>query len=156
MKEPADKCVSLSAGHFLIFVPSCPRIRPNCGAETEFKRRTRRRRWRLREFLRFNYVTMTELTRRLGVTDGTLYSWLKGEFRPENPRKIIAFLGHSFSAPFGLFDVADQHDLCRRRHGRIQSNGITRFACSFGEWFDGAVCESGRRVGPLSGDPPPA
>jgi hypothetical protein len=47
---------------------------------------------RLREFLRFNYVTTTELARRLGVRDGSLYSWLSGEFRPRNPAKIAAFL----------------------------------------------------------------
>jgi hypothetical protein len=45
-----------------------------------------------REFLRLNYVTTTEMARRLGVRDGTLYAWLKGEFRPANPQRITAFL----------------------------------------------------------------
>jgi rubredoxin len=39
-----------------------------------------------------NYITTTELARRLGVGDRALYSWLKGEFSPENPAKITAFL----------------------------------------------------------------
>jgi hypothetical protein len=47
---------------------------------------------RLREFLRFNYVTAKELSRRLGVRDGTVYSWLGDEFRPRDPAKIAAFL----------------------------------------------------------------
>ena len=45
-----------------------------------------------REFIRFDYVTTTELARRLGVRDGTLYSWLKEEFKPDNPEKINVFL----------------------------------------------------------------
>ena len=35
---------------------------------------------RLREFVRFGYVTGSEVARRIGVTDGTVYSWLLGEF----------------------------------------------------------------------------
>ena len=33
---------------------------------------------RLREFIRFNYVTPAEVARRIGVRDSTIYSWLKG------------------------------------------------------------------------------
>lgn len=47
---------------------------------------------RLRDFIRLNYITTTELARYLGVGDRALYSWLKGEFSPENPAKITAFL----------------------------------------------------------------
>jgi transcriptional regulator with XRE-family HTH domain len=47
---------------------------------------------RLREFLRLNYVTGAEVARRIGVTDGTVYSWLQGEFRPANTKLISAFL----------------------------------------------------------------
>jgi len=47
---------------------------------------------RLREFIRFGYVTGSEVARRIGVTDGTVYSWLQGEFRPANPKLISAFL----------------------------------------------------------------
>jgi hypothetical protein len=32
---------------------------------------------RLREFLRLNYMTGTQLARQIGVTDTTLYSWLQ-------------------------------------------------------------------------------
>ena len=47
---------------------------------------------RLREFIRFGYVTGSEVARRIGVTDGTVYSSLQGEFRPANPKLISAFL----------------------------------------------------------------
>jgi hypothetical protein len=47
---------------------------------------------RLREFIRFGYVTGSEVARRIDVTDGTVYSWLQGEFRPANPKLISAFL----------------------------------------------------------------
>ena len=47
---------------------------------------------RLREFVRFGYVTGSEVARRIGVTDGTVYSWLLGEFRPANPKRLVAFL----------------------------------------------------------------
>ena len=47
---------------------------------------------RLREFLRFNYMTGTQLTRQIGVTDTTLYSWLQGNSKPRSGERIIAFL----------------------------------------------------------------
>ena len=47
---------------------------------------------RLREFIRSNYITVTEIAPRLGVRDGTIFSWIKGEFRPANPERITSFL----------------------------------------------------------------
>ena len=47
---------------------------------------------RLREFLRLNYATGTEVARRIGVRDTTLYSWLQGKSRPRSAARIIAFL----------------------------------------------------------------
>jgi len=47
---------------------------------------------RLREFVRFGYVTGSEVARRIRVTDATVYSWLLGEFRPANPKRLVAFL----------------------------------------------------------------
>jgi hypothetical protein len=47
---------------------------------------------RLRDFVRFGYVTGSEVARRIGVTDVTVYSWLLGEFRPANPKRLVAFL----------------------------------------------------------------
>jgi transcriptional regulator with XRE-family HTH domain len=49
---------------------------------------------RLREFLRFNYVTGNQVARRIGVNDTTLYSWLQGTSRPRSARaaRLIAFL----------------------------------------------------------------
>ena len=47
---------------------------------------------RLREFIHFGYVTGSEVARRIGVTDGTVYSWLLGEFRPANPKRLVVFL----------------------------------------------------------------
>ena len=47
---------------------------------------------RLREFVRFGYVTGSEVARRIRVTDGTVYSWLLGEFRPAKPKLLVAFL----------------------------------------------------------------
>lgn len=47
---------------------------------------------RLREFIRFGYVTGSEVARRIGVHDTAVYSWLTGEFRPSNPERITAFL----------------------------------------------------------------
>jgi len=47
---------------------------------------------RLRQFLRFGYMTASQVAQRIGVHDGTVYSWLLGEFRPTNPKRLIAFL----------------------------------------------------------------
>jgi hypothetical protein len=49
---------------------------------------------RLREFLRFNYTTGRETTRRIGVRDTTLYSWLQGKSRSRSAAavRIVAFL----------------------------------------------------------------
>src|ERR1700751_829303 len=47
---------------------------------------------RLRELMRFGYMTGSEVARRIGVSDGTVYSWLLGEFQPTNPKRLIAFL----------------------------------------------------------------
>src|ERR1700739_2668433 len=37
-------------------------------------------------------VTGSAVAGRIGVTDGTVYSWLQGEFRPANPKLISTFL----------------------------------------------------------------
>jgi hypothetical protein len=49
---------------------------------------------RLREFLRFNYVTGNQVARWIGVRDTTLYSWLQGTSRPRSAgaARIIVFL----------------------------------------------------------------
>jgi hypothetical protein len=47
---------------------------------------------RLREFLRFNYVTAAQLAGRLGIRAETLYAWLQGKSRPDSPERITAFL----------------------------------------------------------------
>ena len=46
---------------------------------------------RLREFIRVNYMIASEVARRLDVRDSTVYSWLQGEFRPANPKRITIF-----------------------------------------------------------------
>jgi DNA-binding transcriptional regulator YiaG len=47
---------------------------------------------RLREFIRFGYVTGSEVARRIGVNDTVVYSWLQGECRPSNPERLTTFL----------------------------------------------------------------
>ena len=47
---------------------------------------------RLREFIRFGYITGSEVARQSGVHDTAVYSWLLGEFQPTNPKRLIAFL----------------------------------------------------------------
>ena len=47
---------------------------------------------RLREFVRLNYVTAAEIAREIGVNDSTVYSWLLGQYRPENPERLAEFL----------------------------------------------------------------
>ena len=47
---------------------------------------------RLREFVRFNYVTAGEVAREIGVHDSSVYSWLLGQARPAEPKRIAAFL----------------------------------------------------------------
>ena len=47
---------------------------------------------RLREFLRLNYVTGTQVARQIGVRDTTLYSWLQAKSTPRSAERIIAFL----------------------------------------------------------------
>ena len=62
---------------------------------------------RLREFIRFNYVTGVEVAQRIGVSAKTLYSWLKRESRPKDTARITAFLDSIAAessrriAPFG-------------------------------------------------------
>ena len=47
---------------------------------------------RLREFIRFGYMTASGVARRIGVSYGTVYSWLQGEFRPSEPETHLGFL----------------------------------------------------------------
>lgn len=47
---------------------------------------------RLRDFIRLNYVTAAEVARQMGVRDSTVYSWLLGQARPAEPKRITAFL----------------------------------------------------------------
>jgi len=47
---------------------------------------------RLREFVRLNYVTATEVARQIGINDSTVYSWLLGQTRPAEPKRILTFL----------------------------------------------------------------
>ena len=46
----------------------------------------------LGEFVRFNYVTAAEVAREIGVHDSTVYSWLLGQARAAETRRITAFL----------------------------------------------------------------
>jgi transposase-like protein len=43
---------------------------------------------RLREFVRFNYVTAAEVARQIGISDSTVYSRLLGRSRPTEPNRI--------------------------------------------------------------------
>jgi hypothetical protein len=47
---------------------------------------------RLREFVRFNYMTAAEVAREIGVNDSTVYSWLLGQARRAKPKRVEAFL----------------------------------------------------------------
>jgi hypothetical protein len=47
---------------------------------------------RLREFVRFNYLTATEVAREIGTNDSAVYSWLPGQARLAEPKRITAFL----------------------------------------------------------------
>ena len=40
---------------------------------------------RLREFIRFGYTTASEVARRIGISDGTVYSWLFGRVQTDEP-----------------------------------------------------------------------
>ena len=47
---------------------------------------------RLRDFVRFNYMTAAAVAREVGVNDSTVYSWLLGQARPAEPKRVAAFL----------------------------------------------------------------
>ena len=47
---------------------------------------------RLREFVRFNYVTAGEVARAIGVHDSTVYGWILGRARPAETKRLTAFL----------------------------------------------------------------
>jgi hypothetical protein len=47
---------------------------------------------RLREFVRFNYLTGNQIAHRIGVRETTIYSWLSGNSTPRDARRITAFL----------------------------------------------------------------
>jgi hypothetical protein len=38
---------------------------------------------RLREFVRLGYMTGSEVARRMGIHNASVYSWLRGEFFPQ-------------------------------------------------------------------------
>ena len=63
---------------------------------------------RLREFVRFNYITAGEVAREIGVHDSSVYSWLLVQARPAEPKRNSAFLDSvprqngSGIAPVGL------------------------------------------------------
>jgi hypothetical protein len=47
---------------------------------------------RLRDFFRFNYMTAAEVARQIGGNDSTVYSWLLGQARPAETKRITTFL----------------------------------------------------------------
>ena len=47
---------------------------------------------RLREFLRFDYMTGAQVAQRIGVRAEALYAWLQGKSRSASAEPIIAFL----------------------------------------------------------------
>jgi hypothetical protein len=47
---------------------------------------------RLREFVRLNYITAVEIGPEIGVNDSTVYSWVLGQARPAQTRRLTAFL----------------------------------------------------------------
>jgi hypothetical protein len=55
---------------------------------------------RLRDFIRLNYITGSEVARQMGVRDTTLYSSLSGESRPASIEPITAFLASIAVEPF--------------------------------------------------------
>ena len=59
---------------------------------------------RLREFLRFDYLTGTQVAGRIGVRDTTLYAWLQGKSKPLSAvaAQIIAFLESLPAEPAGI------------------------------------------------------
>jgi hypothetical protein len=89
---------------------------------------------RLREFIRIGYVTGSEVARRIGARDASVYSWLKGEFRPGNPTRLADFLdslaaeSSSGIAPTGYeykpYPTAPKRPrpcpFCRQARGEIQ------------------------------------
>jgi len=89
---------------------------------------------RLREFIRVGYVTGSEVARRIGARDASVYSWLKGEFRSGNPKRLADFLdslaaeSSSGIAPNGYeykpYPTAPKRPrpcpFCRKARGTIQ------------------------------------
>jgi hypothetical protein len=63
---------------------------------------------RLRDFVRFNYMTAAEVARQMGVNDSTVYSWLLGQARPAEPKRVAA--PGFFTATEGI----------RHRSGRVR------------------------------------
>ena len=66
---------------------------------------------RLREFLRFSYVTGTQLAQRIWVRDTTLYSWLQGKSTPRSAvgARIIAFLDSLPAERVGVMPVGYEY-----------------------------------------------
>ena len=97
---------------------------------------------RLREFVRFGYVTGSEVARRIHVTDGTVYSWLLGEFRPANPKRLVAFLDSLPAEKPGIAPTGYEYKpyptpakrprpcpFCRQARGEIKSR-MPRYSVS--------------------------
>jgi hypothetical protein len=80
-------------------------------------------------------MTGTQLTRQIGVTDTTLYSWLQGNSKPRSAERIIAFLDSMPAEQAGVSPIGYEHreyknwrgisrtrrcPFCKRAKGEIQ------------------------------------
>ena len=66
---------------------------------------------RLREFLRYSYVTGNQVARWIGVRDTTIYSWLQGTNRPRPARaaRLIAFLDSLPAERAGIMPIGYEY-----------------------------------------------
>jgi hypothetical protein len=98
---------------------------------------------RLREFVRLNYMTAAEVARQIGVRDSAVYSWLQGEYRPEKPERITAFLDSlprengSGIAPMG-YEYREYKNWCGVPKPRRWSVLIIEVACTTPSFSDPA------------------
>ena len=64
---------------------------------------------RLRDFLRFNYVTEAQVAQRIGVRADALYAWLQGKGRPRSAGRIIAFLDSMPAERGGIMPIGYEY-----------------------------------------------
>jgi hypothetical protein len=95
---------------------------------------------RLREFVRLNYMTAAEVARQIGVNDTTVYSWLLGQARSAEPKRITTFLDSLPREKWIRHGSNGDINIANTRTGAVsQSLAVARSVSRRRAWFEEAA-----------------